>query len=91
MFHGTPAVMSALAAVRYSSGKPREPGWLMIRMQGVLFQVILKDPASGMELQGIGATIDDAFATVELCLGMEKPPWQLDKYAKQREVRKKGK
>lgn len=91
MFHDCPSLMAALATVRYTDGSPRENGWFMVRMQGTLYQVILKDPSTGMELQGVGPTVDDAFAAVELMLGMDRPPWQLDKYARAREPRKKGK
>lgn len=88
LFHEYPGLMGALVTIRYSNGEPREPGMVMIRVQGTTFQVILKDPSTKKELPAVGQTIDDAFAALELMLGMERPPWSRDRFAEEREARK---
>jgi len=67
--------MAALITVRYSDGTPRKTGSLLLRMQGTSYQLILKDPSARMELSAVGLTVDDAYAALELLLGMERPPW----------------
>lgn len=86
-----PSLVAHMVTIRYDDGASRSTGTLYVKIQGPNWYVTVKDPDARLQMTGIGASFDDALAAVELMLGMEKPPWEVDRWAERQEPRKKTK
>jgi hypothetical protein len=83
ILHSLPAVVAHLAVTRYDDGTPRRPGWITVSAQGAVWRVVAKDPDAGASLMSTGNSVDDALALMELLLGAEDAPWEVDPYLTQ--------
>jgi len=90
VFGSFPNIMAHLTVVRYDDGTPRQPGTIFLRTLGAAFQITATAPDAQCRLPVVGNTIDDALAALDLMLGADDAPWEIDPYAKARE-RKDGK
>jgi hypothetical protein len=76
------------AVVRYEDGSPRQPGWVTMRTLGGAWQVTAKEPDAGCQLVSVANTLDDALAQLDLLLGAEDAPWELDPWARTKAAQK---
>jgi hypothetical protein len=81
---GFPTVISHLTTVRYEDGEPRQPGIILLASQGAAYVLTAKDPDSCAQLRCVGQNFDDALALLELLLGAEDAPWEIDRWAMDR-------
>lgn len=84
-----PHIIAHCSVVRYDDGEPRQPGWLVTRTLGASWQIVAKDPDAGAQLSSVGPTHDDALAGLELLLGSDDAPWEVDKWLSQGKAKKK--
>lgn len=77
------------SVVKYDDGGPRQPGTLMIGTQGSMWRASVTEPDECLKLVMISAELDDVLAGLELALGSESIPWEIDTYAMSRRPRKK--
>lgn len=90
VLHALANIIAHCAVVRYEDGSPRQPGWVTVRTLGGAWQVTAKDPDAGCQLVSVANTVDDALAQLDLLLGADDAPWELDPWAK-RQGAEKGK
>lgn len=90
-FARLPHVLEHLAVVRYEDGSPRQPGSIFVRTLGVAWAVTAMDPDSGCRLPVVANSLDDALAALDLLLGAEDAPWEVDPYNKRRGQQTGGK
>lgn len=74
----------------YEDGSPRTPGSMWLDSDQTSFTIMLKEKTTFMQARFRAATMDDVYAAVEMFLGLDAPPWELDEYALSR-APKKGK
>jgi len=92
VFGGLMNITAHCAVVRYDDGTPRQPGWVTIRTLGGAWQCTAKEPDAGCQLVSVANTLDDALAQLDLLLGAEDAPWEVDPWplGGGRKNRKKG-
>jgi hypothetical protein len=83
-------IVAHLADVRYDDASPRTPGTLFIKTLGGAWLVTAKEPDAGCQLPVTANTLDDALAGLDLLLGADDAPWEIDPWARSR-GQKKGK
>lgn len=83
-----PRLVEHLTVTRYSDGEPRQPGLLMVDVQGATWRIRLTEPDAPARLTCLGETVDDAFALAELHLASQEAPWEPDTYAMSRKKKK---
>lgn len=83
-----PHLMKQLTVVKYDDGDPRVPGALFVSTLGSMWKVTVTEPDSCLKLSVINGSLDDALAGLELALGAESIPWEVDAYAHTRKKRK---
>jgi len=71
-------VVEQLALLQYEDGSARQPGFLMIWVDGSTWVVVAKDKDAGAQLKCVGRTLDEALGTLALMLGSDDAPWELD-------------
>lgn len=81
LFAKLPRIVEHLVTTRYADGSPRRPGLLMLNVLGAAWQVRVTEPDVSAKLTCVAETLDDALALVELHLGSEDAPWEVDAYA----------
>ena len=84
IFDRVPNITAHCATVRYEDGTPRQPGWITIRTLGGAWQVTAKEPDACCQLVSVAQTLDDALAQLDLLLGADEAPWELDPWAKRK-------
>jgi len=90
VFGGLMNIVAHLAEVRYDDGSPRQPGTLFIKTLGGAWSVTAKEPDAGAALPVVANTLDDALAALDLLLGADDAPWEVDPWAR-RQGQAKGK
>lgn len=83
-------IVAHLADVRYDDGSPRTPGPVFIKTLGGAWLVTAKEPDAGCQLPVTANTLDDALAALDLLLGADDAPWEIDPWAR-RQGQQKGK
>jgi len=84
-------IVAHCAVCKYDDGGPRQPGMVMIKTLGASWVVVLKDADAGLQMQCLGATLDDALALAELHLGSEEAPWETDPWAQKKKAERNSK
>jgi len=84
-----PNLMKQMSVVKYEDDTPRKPGSLFVSTQGSMWRVTVTEPDVYLKLTMMAAELDDALAGIELALGSESIPWELDQYAASRAPKKK--
>jgi len=69
-----------LAVNRWEDGTPRTPGLVILRTDGALWKVVLKEPDAALQLQIVGSTLDDTLSLASLLLEGDSAPWEHDKW-----------
>lgn len=85
-----PHLLAFLSATAYDDAAPRRPGWVTVKTEGASWKIQAKDPDSGMQLQVTAQSLDDAITGLNLLLGSEDAPWEVDPWARERKAKKKG-
>lgn len=91
LFHKLPLLREFLSATAYDDQSIRTPGYFTMRNRGGSYEVTVYDPDAGLRCAVRAATIDDAFAGVELLLGAENAPWEVDSYLSDQLAKKRKK
>lgn len=73
-----------LAICKLPDGTARTPGTAIIKTDGSVWKMILKEPDPKLQLQLVASTIDDLFALAALTLEGVDAPWEADKWAQDR-------
>jgi len=81
-------LISHLVELRYEDGTPRRTGWVLIKTLGPSWVTEVKEPTAGVRMTVTGPTIDDMLALVDLVLGADEPPWEVDPWAKPQNSKK---
>lgn len=89
VFTRLPNLVAHCCVTRYDDGDPRSPGLLMIKTQGSSWVVVVKEPDAAVQMQCLGASLDDALALCDLLLGSDDAPWEVDQWAAKRNTGKK--
>lgn len=79
-----PHIVKQCSVVKYDDGDARQPGSLFISTQGSMWRVTVTEPDACLKLSMLALELDDAVAAVELALGSESIPWEVDTYAMSR-------
>jgi len=82
VFGALPNIIAHCGVVRYEDGTPRQPGWVTVRTLGGAWQVTAKEPDAQCQLVSVANTLDDALAQLDLLLGAEDAPWEVDPWAR---------
>lgn len=91
LFKKMPTFCQFMTHTTYDDGSPRAPGRVWFDQDGVGFTVTLFEPSAYAKMRCRAATIDDAWALVEVALKSENPPWEVDQYARDKAATKKKK
>ena len=75
----------------YDDGTPRERGTVWFDSVGSFFTALLKEHTLGLCARIRAGTIDDLYKAIEVFLGLETPPWEVDKYAREKAGKKSKK
>jgi hypothetical protein len=75
----------------YDDGTKREPGAVRITSRHTLWQVTVTDPDACARLVVSDPSLDKALLQLELLLGTDTAPWELDVWKAEQEQRKKKK
>lgn len=89
VFKACPHIVKQCSVVKYDDGDPRQPGSLFISTQGSMWRVTVTEPDACLKLSMLSLALDDALAAVELALGSESIPWEVDAYAMSRKPKTK--
>jgi len=79
-------IIGHLADVRYDDGTPRQPGTLFIKTLGGAWSVTAKEPDAQAALPVVANSLDDALAALDLLLGADDAPWEIDPWARGKHV-----
>lgn len=82
LFREHMAIVEFLALMQYEDGTPRAPGRLVVETRGAGWALLLKDPDSQLQLKAVGITLDDALDALQVHLGSDNAPWELDPWAR---------
>ena len=74
-------IVAHLAEVRYEDGSPRTPGTLFVKTMGGAWSITAKEPDAQLQLPVVANTLDDALAAMDLLLGADDAPWEIDRWA----------
>jgi hypothetical protein len=85
-----PRFLEFLGAAVYDDGSPRQLGRISLSGDMMAFTAILSDPDAFARVTIRGADFDSLLAAIELHLGAENAPWEVDRWAVDRTA-KKGK
>lgn len=88
---GFPRLTAFLTDDWYDDGVRRKRGSMWIDSEGSFFKVLLKEPTLCLCARIRAASIDDVYKAVEMFLGLESPPWEVDEYAVEKTSGKKKK
>lgn len=80
LFSRLPSLVAHCCVTRYDDGDPRRPGWFTTSTVGSSWKVVAKDPDAAAQCTALAASLDDAFALLELLLSSEATPWEPDPF-----------
>jgi len=80
IFKKCPLLIEFCAATAYEDGSMRTPGYYTFRNRVVEYEVTVYDPDAGQRMPVRARTVDEVFKAVELFLGAENAPWEVDGY-----------
>lgn len=83
-----PRLVEHLVTTRYADGEPRQPGLVMVDVQGATWRLRVTEPDVSARLTCLAESLDDALALAELHLGSDDAPWEVDSYAAARKKKK---
>lgn len=84
-----PHLADYLLSTRYDgSDDVRLPGYLIIRPSGGVWNVVLKDPTTGLQLRVATESLDLAWGALDALLAQPSCPWEIDAWAKPGRKRK---
>ena len=88
LFQGFPHLLDQLTVVKLDDESPRTPGGLLVSTQGSMWKVSVTEPDPCLKLTFLAQFLDDALAGLELALGSESIPWEIDQWAMSRKPKK---
>lgn len=86
---GMAQIIAHLTHTRYDDGSPRQVGTISIRTQGAMWIVEARDYDAAARMRVSAASLDDALALMDTCLGADTAPWEPDVYLQQSRVKKR--
>lgn len=89
MFAGFPNLLQQLTVVKTDDGEVRTPGGLLVSTQGGMWKLSVTEPDACLKLPFLAQYLDDALAGMELALGSDSIPWEVDQWALSRRPKKK--
>lgn len=90
VFGGFPNLLQQLTVVKTDDEAPRTPGGLLISTQGSMWKLSVTEPDPCLKLTFLAQFLDDALAGLELALGSDSIPWEIDQWALSRRPKKKN-
>lgn len=89
VFAGFPNLLQQLTVVKTDDGEVRTPGGLLVSTQGGMWKLSVTEPDACLKLPFLAQYLDDALAGMELALGSDSIPWEVDQWALSRRPKKK--
>lgn len=89
VFGGFPHLLEQLTVVKLEDESPRTPGGLLISTQGSMWKLSVTEPDPCLKLTFLAQFLDDALAGLELALGSDSIPWEIDQWALSRRPKNK--
>lgn len=84
----SPMLLEFTSATTYEGGLLRTPGYFTIRTRWTEWECTLYDPDAGMRLPVRAPTVDDLMVAVEVALGTQEAPWEVDRYLSEQLAKK---
>ena len=89
VFGGFPHLLEQLTVVKLEDESPRTPGGLLVSTQGSMWKLSVTEPDPCLKLTFLAQFLDDALAGLELALGSDSIPWEIDQWALSRRPKNK--
>lgn len=89
VLQGFPHLLEQLTVVKLEDESPRTPGGLLISTQGSMWKLSVTEPDPCLKLTFLAQFLDDALAGLELALGSDSIPWEIDQWALSRRPKNK--
>ena len=84
----SPLLLEFISATTYEGGLVRTPGYFTLRTKWTEWEGTLYDPDAGMRLPVRAPTVDDLMVALEVALGTQEAPWEVDRYLSEQLAKK---